>query len=69
MCMANTCNMYTFLHVSQFPLYIFAVQKILLTPANNEQKKTVKVYRNNRKYVRFTIKTFALWNDFEIRQK
>ena len=25
MCMANTCNFYTFLRVSQFPLYIFAV--------------------------------------------
>ena len=25
-CIANTCNFYTFLRVSQFPLYIFAVQ-------------------------------------------
>ena len=26
MCMANTCNFYTFSRVSQLPLYIFAVQ-------------------------------------------
>ena len=25
MCMANTCNFYTFIRLSQFPLYIFAV--------------------------------------------
>ena len=28
-CMANTCNLYFILRVSQFPLYIFAVQLII----------------------------------------
>ena len=32
MCMANTCNLYTFLRVSQFPLYMFAVYYIIDGP-------------------------------------
>ena len=40
MCMANTCNLYTFLRVSQFSLYIFAVWKrtVCLTEEQTEKQ-------------------------------
>ena len=64
----HTANIFNVI-ITLFVVVPLSTVIILHTPSNDEQKKKVKVYRKNRKCVGITIKTFALWNDFEIRQK
>ena len=62
-CKYIQCNYYTFCGSPTFHC------DNITHPLKWWTEKKVKVYRKNRKCVGITIKTFALWNDFEIRQK